>query len=374
MRSIPGLLQLTSTKARCAHTTRDRASGGEVESTYNFGRSHNTKCESCTWLRIARARAKPPPRTPRTLRPRRPVSRARRAARTGSPGRYCAAKSAMLFQCHPRRELRAPILLSRRMFASEPSGLTIRIVTGRPRATIAYVSAALLAGLLAAVFIKGALGWVNELDDPPPAESWVRRVPATSTAALPLEWVASGAGTLELTRTEITVGQYRACASCAAPESGGYCPILKGPPNFPIACVNAKDAEIFCRSIGGRLPLHREWIAAASLGGRAKYPWGDEPPTCERVVASIGRSQECRPTGVIEVCSRPLGKARSDACDLLGNVAEWTIGQDEYIAAGGSWGHTATAALALEAREVVDREYRADSIGIRCVRGELTSR
>lgn len=246
-------------------------------------------------------------------------------------------------------------------------------MTRRPSATTVSVVAALSLGVAAALAIAHTLRAVDESDGATELDSWRRREAAASSSARPLEWVSAGAGSLEINRTEITVGHYRSCSTCAAPERGSYCPSLEGPPNFPIACVSAADAENFCRSIGGRLPSIEEWAAAASLGGRARHPWGDEPPTCDRVVAVIDRSEACRSVGPVEVCSRPRGDTRWHACDLLGNVSEWTKDQEAFIAAGGSWGHTSTTAFALDARDRTDGEYRADSIGFRCARGALTS-
>ncbi len=139
--------------------------------------------------------------------------------------------------------------------------------------------------------------------------------------------------TFEMTRTEVTVEQYKACVdagSCSAPDDGwescnwGYSD--RG--SHPINCVDWDQAQDFANWVGGRLPSEAEWEYAARSGGRDwKYPWGDEAATCERAVMYDG-GDGCGRDSTWPVCSKPSGNTTHGLCDMAGNVWEWV--QDWY--------------------------------------------
>lgn len=65
----------------------------------------------------------------------------------------------------------------------------------------------------------------------------------------------------------------------------------RGRESYPLSCVTWDTARAFCRFEGGDLPTEAQWEYAALAAGRAAkstYPWGDEPPSCERAI--YGRS------------------------------------------------------------------------------------
>lgn len=80
----------------------------------------------------------------------------------------------------------------------------------------------------------------------------------------------------------------------SAPELDDYCSWSSTPrerESFAVTCINWDLARAFCRMHGGDLPTEAQWeYAAGSAGrpGRTLYPWGDEQPTCDRVVTSRG--------------------------------------------------------------------------------------
>ncbi|MCK5804939.1 MAG: SUMF1/EgtB/PvdO family nonheme iron enzyme [Lentisphaeria bacterium] len=144
-------------------------------------------------------------------------------------------------------------------------------------------------------------------------------------------------------KTEVTVGQYRACVragSCSTYQIEGRdarsphdvdssrwkytkdkgCNWRGGrPDNHPMNCVSWKQAQAFCRWIGGRLPSETEWeYAARSGGGAGPYPWGDEAMSCHRA-----NKHRCGHTTTESVCSKPAGNSEQGVCDLMGNVGEW---------------------------------------------------
>jgi formylglycine-generating enzyme required for sulfatase activity len=73
-----------------------------------------------------------------------------------------------------------------------------------------------------------------------------------------------------------------ACTFSAAP---------RGREALPLNCIAWDQAQAFCRFENGDLPTEAQWEYVALAATRPKktlYPWGDDPPTCDRAV--YGRS------------------------------------------------------------------------------------
>ena len=126
--------------------------------------------------------------------------------------------------------------------------------------------------------------------------------------------------TFQMAKTLVTVEQYGACVdagACTAAGTGGFCN-WSVPEKYPVNCVGWEQAKTFAEWAGARLPTEAEWEYAARGGGlEQRYPWGDEAPTCERVV-----SKGCG-LGTAPVCSTPAGNTKQGLCDMAGNVWEW---------------------------------------------------
>lgn len=99
-----------------------------------------------------------------------------------------------------------------------------------------------------------------------------------------------------------------------------------GKEEHPVVNVTWDEAMDYARLRGGSLPTEARWeFAARGTEGR-EYPWGDEPPTCDRA-----QYRGCDPRGTIEVNARPLGATPDSIYDLAGNVLEWVADwYDEY--------------------------------------------
>ena len=178
--------------------------------------------------------------------------------------------------------------------------------------------------------------------------------------------------TLSMTRTEVTVRAYRACvaaAACTPPGTADGCSGLDPAHDIlPITCVDGYQARVYCRWQGGHLPTPEEWLSAATDAGRRTWPWGNDAPTCDRVVMNE-TAPGCGTKGPFPVCSHPAGASPLGLCDLVGNVAEWTAGTDgsDQVFLGGGWRDTA------DLLDVGMRGLRAATesdvdLGFRCAR------
>ena len=134
----------------------------------------------------------------------------------------------------------------------------------------------------------------------------------------------------ELMRTEVTVGQYRACVNagaCDEPPTGNsnkynWSANAAGLENHPINGVSWINARQFASWVGARLPSESEWeFAARSQGQDITYPWGNEAPDCERV--NFGGCDGDDGADTSRVCTHGAGSSAQGVCDLGGNVWEW---------------------------------------------------
>jgi serine/threonine-protein kinase len=73
------------------------------------------------------------------------------------------------------------------------------------------------------------------------------------------------------------------------------------------------------------LPTEAEWEIAARAPGKRRFPWGDERPTCERVVFGRTAGMPCaaHEEGPATVGSAPGDVTPEGVHDLGGNVREW---------------------------------------------------
>lgn len=177
-----------------------------------------------------------------------------------------------------------------------------------------------------------------------------------------------------LTKTEVTVEQYRRCVSagvCTTRFLVGdtyygmpdwqcdwkRCPPMdprrevhrarfrkwncnwphEGRRQHPMNCVDWYQARDFCRWVGGRLPSEAEWEYAARSGGKKwRYPWGNDAHTEAHAVIDRWARDTVTDTqwpasedlpreepGTRPVCSKPAGHTVHGLCDMIGNVEEW---------------------------------------------------
>ena len=152
-------------------------------------------------------------------------------------------------------------------------------------------------------------------------------------------------------RFEVTVGEYRKCVEenrCTPAHSGPRLYRLAfedhytnwnkpGRELFPVNAVSWYQADQYCRWAGKRLPSEAEWEKAARGRDGRTYPWGEEDPSCERIVMDDS-GDGCGQEMSWRVGSKPEGASPYGVMDMSGNVWEWV--QDWWDREYYDWGPT----------------------------------
>ncbi|MFI5350712.1 MAG: formylglycine-generating enzyme family protein [Elusimicrobiota bacterium] len=122
----------------------------------------------------------------------------------------------------------------------------------------------------------------------------------------------------QIAKTPVTNKQYRACVSAGAcTPAQRFGSAFEGD-DQPVVGVDWDQAETFSKWAGGSLPSETQWeYAARGAGEDAKYPWGQEDPTC-RTDAIAG----CGDAAAVPVCTRG-GETQQGLCDMAGGAREW---------------------------------------------------
>ena len=152
---------------------------------------------------------------------------------------------------------------------------------------------------------------------------------------------------------EVTVARYGKCVkagACTEPlkdfgYSSFYSWLNPGKEEHPIVGVDWSQAHAYCKWVHpkGRLPTEAEWEKAARGGcdknkgsdcakAMRTYPWGNQPPDCDRAVMLIEPPTGCTPEDCGQGCktlftfpvgSKPKGISPYGVYDMAGNVSEW---------------------------------------------------
>jgi formylglycine-generating enzyme len=217
-------------------------------------------------------------------------------------------------------------------------------------------------------------------------------------------------------RHEVTVAEYRRCASAGACDVG---PLVAGDGRYlrgewPMVNVTWQDAADFCAWRGARLPTEAEWEKAARGTDGRRFPWGDHvrrdggnhgraedlamSTTHGLVGGAFGRpllqlvpdpsagSRYPLPPGTLRWGASPYG-----VYDMAGNASEWvadyyhpqgygdlprispvrrapTPGLNLRVVRGGSW-LTPRFYGRTYYRHYADPESRSSERGFRCAAG-----
>jgi formylglycine-generating enzyme required for sulfatase activity len=124
---------------------------------------------------------------------------------------------------------------------------------------------------------------------------------------------------------EVTQTRYKECLETGGCElTVGTGELLNRPvwDEHPMMDITWYDAQEYCEWRGGSLPTEAQWEKAARGTDERRYPWGNEPVTCERA-----RYGECgwmtAPVG-----SHPAGISPYGVHDMAGNA--WEFVYDWY--------------------------------------------
>jgi formylglycine-generating enzyme required for sulfatase activity len=112
-------------------------------------------------------------------------------------------------------------------------------------------------------------------------------------------------------------------------EDGSYS-LQEGYADHPVNEVWRWSGIAYCSWKGQRLPTEAEWEKSARGEDSLWYPWGDEPPNCERANFGTVESQCVGDTAPIK--SYPTGRSPYGLYDMGGNLAEWVSDwfQEDY--------------------------------------------
>lgn len=217
-----------------------------------------------------------------------------------------------------------------------------------------------------------------------------------------------------LDATEVTVSAYAKCAGCT-PLAGtvqGEALTANGvgfwsqfcnkadAAEHPVNCIDWDSANKYCEAQGLRLPTEEEWELAARGSNGRTYPWGEAPPTAERI---NGCGAECsrmlterfQKTGrgpwpkmydgddqapaTAPVGMRAAGVSPAGVLDLAGNVWEWTsshycrydtpdCGDSRRVIRGGGWDTVESQDVRGARRLPSAPSARSWSVGFRCAK------
>jgi formylglycine-generating enzyme required for sulfatase activity len=139
---------------------------------------------------------------------------------------------------------------------------------------------------------------------------------------------------------EVTHAEYQACV-----DDGG-CPPLDIPafnkkimlpfmgPDQPAVPIDYARAHKYCAWAGKRLPTEWEWEKAARGPDGDLYPWGNDPPSCDRAQFRECAPKACKPYpgknhpwDCVEHATKPAGShppGHYGLVDMAGNGYEWT--------------------------------------------------
>jgi sulfatase modifying factor 1 len=171
--------------------------------------------------------------------------------------------------------------------------------------------------------------------------------------------------TFFMDRYEVTNAQYAPCiesGKCKKPMPfRGF-----GRPEQPIVAVSWFDAVAHCEMLGKRLPTDAEWERAAAGPDDTRYPWGDEPGDCSKVVVKTDDGDGCGTGKTAKVGSRPAG--HWGLFDMAGNVHEWVY--DHYASClRGCAKECGDACFGINPKGPCGGEAKCPGFGMRSVRG-----
>lgn len=147
-------------------------------------------------------------------------------------------------------------------------------------------------------------------------------------------------------------------------------------PHHPINCISAEMAHTYCEWIGLRLPTQSEWVWAAQSGlEHRRYPWGEDPPTCDLTIMAGERRKDslqfgCGRNRTWPVQSRISDQSTAGIFDLGGNLAEIVDASGGPVIVGGTFydlhPELFSVATMVLPRESAEHFAPFNDVGFRC--------
>ncbi|MCW5807589.1 MAG: SUMF1/EgtB/PvdO family nonheme iron enzyme [Deltaproteobacteria bacterium] len=105
--------------------------------------------------------------------------------------------------------------------------------------------------------------------------------------------------------------------------------VFRARDNLPAHGITHDGARAYCRSLGLDLPTEAQWERAARGTAGNRFPWGNDLPTCNRVVFGLGGACPGKPRPAPVDRAEPGDVTPEGVQDLAGNVAEWV--RDRFV-------------------------------------------
>jgi len=143
----------------------------------------------------------------------------------------------------------------------------------------------------------------------------------------------------EMSKTEVTVGQYRECVKAGVCDEPDECNWSTSPfdrEDHPINCVDWGQARTFAKWVGADLPTEAEWEYAARGGQPFEYAGSDNPDDVAWYDQNSGDG------------TQPVGTKRANGYglhDMSGNVWEWVLDAYSDYTSAPSDGHQAAGSI-----------------------------
>ncbi len=195
-------------------------------------------------------------------------------------------------------------------------------------------------------------------------------------AVLPAQTLALPA--LEVMTDELTWGDWHGALSAEqVAEVDAVCPgPLPTPAGEaqPLTGLSAPEAERACALLGMRLPTAREWEAIARASQDQLFPFPSLPSKGQ--LATLRAGVDAAPAwsqtsdGVRALAGRASEWVRCEAPDVVPR-ARLDVCKHGYAHRGGAWSSASLLWLTVVVGSLppdIDRCYRADTIGVRCIR------